>query len=123
MSPYPRNSVKHTKTGDSVLYPSIKMYLFSGDTLFIAGCGRFFEGTAEQMYEALITKLGSLPDETQVYCGHEYTEQNLRFAQHVENDNVEIAKRIQWAKGKRNNLEPTVSILLTGYFFMYYYYF
>lgn len=60
------------------------------------------------MFQALIVKLGSLPDETQVYCGHEYTEQNLKFAQHVERDNIEITKRIQWAKGKRNNLEPTV---------------
>lgn len=74
----------------------------------MAGCGRFFEGTAEQMVRALISKLGSLPDETQVYCGHEYTEQNLRFAQFVEKDNIDISKRIQWAKGKRTNLEPTV---------------
>lgn len=83
--------------------------LFAGDTLFVAGCGRFFEGTAEQMYSALIDKLGSLPDNTQVYCGHEYTQQNLKFAQHVERDNPDILNRIEWAKGKRANQEPTVS--------------
>lgn len=81
-----------------------------GDTLFVAGCGRFFEGTPQQMFDALITKLGNLPDETQVFCGHEYTQQNLRFAEFVEKDNIEIVKKIQWAKGKRNNLEPTVGV-------------
>lgn len=83
--------------------------MFPGDTLFIAGCGRFFEGTAEQMYSSLIDKLGNLPDNTQVYCGHEYTQQNLKFAQFVEQDNPDILSRIEWAKGKRAKLEPTVS--------------
>ena len=82
---------------------------FTGDTLFIAGCGRFFEGTAEDMYSSLVEKLGSLPDETQVYCGHEYTRDNLAFARHVENDNQDILEKIQWTKEKRNNHEPTVS--------------
>ena len=53
--------------------------LFCGDTLFAAGCGRIFEGTAEQMYESLC-KLQRLPDTTLVYCAHEYTAANLRFA-------------------------------------------
>lgn len=79
--------------------------------MFIAGCGRFFEGTAEQMYAALIEKLGSLPDNTKVFCGHEYTLQNLAFAKYVESDNQNILDRIQWATEKRNNKEPTVSIL------------
>lgn len=74
----------------------------------MAGCGRFFEGTPEQMYSALIEKLGNLPDNTKVFCGHEYTQQNLKFAQHVEKDNPDILNRIEWAKGKRSNLEPTV---------------
>lgn len=60
--------------------------LFCGDTLFSAGCGRLFEGTAEQMYASL-RKLAALPPETLVYCGHEYTEANLRFALTVEPDN------------------------------------
>lgn len=85
--------------------------VFTGDTLFIAGCGRFFEGTAEQMHTALIDILGGLPDHTQVYCGHEYTEQNLKFAKHVEPDNSDILSRIQWAASKRNQGEPTVSFI------------
>ena len=61
--------------------------LFSGDTLFIGGGGRFFEGTAEQMYHALCEVVASLPDNTRLYCGHEYTVSNLSFALKVEPDN------------------------------------
>src|SRR3954470_5867923 len=57
--------------------------LFCGDTLFACGCGRVFEGTAEQMYTSL-SKLAALPDETKVYCGHEYTLANIGFAKAVE---------------------------------------
>jgi len=57
--------------------------VFTGDTLFIAGCGRFFEGTAEEMNKALNETLASLPDDTRVYPGHEYTKSNVRFAQSV----------------------------------------
>lgn len=64
--------------------------MFTGDTLFVAGCGRFFEGTAEQMTHALTDTLGSLPDETQVYCGHEYTRANLKFAASVDKDNQDL---------------------------------
>ncbi|XP_018318957.1 hydroxyacylglutathione hydrolase, mitochondrial [Agrilus planipennis] len=85
-------------------YPAV----FTGDTLFIAGCGRFFEGTAEQMYSALVEKLGGLPDNTRVYCGHEYTLQNLNFAKTVEPDNDKILDKIKWATEKRNKEEPTV---------------
>lgn len=82
--------------------------VFTGDTLFIAGCGRFFEGTAEQMYTALIDKLGNLPDQTRVFCGHEYTVQNLRFAKHVEEDNREIQEKLKWAIDQRQRGLPTV---------------
>jgi hydroxyacylglutathione hydrolase len=51
--------------------------VFTGDTLFLGGCGRFFEGSAKDMYEALCQKLGSLPPKTAVFCGHEYTIKNL----------------------------------------------
>lgn len=54
--------------------------VFTGDTLFLGGCGRFFEGTAEQMYSALVEKLGSLPDATKVFCGHEYAYDLVNFA-------------------------------------------
>jgi hydroxyacylglutathione hydrolase len=64
--------------------------VFCGDTLFAAGCGRLFEGTPEMMFSALSQKLGALPDSVRVYCGHEYTENNLRFAAHVDPDNSAV---------------------------------
>jgi hydroxyacylglutathione hydrolase len=67
--------------------------VFTGDTLFGAGCGRLFEGTAEQMYASL-TKLAALPPETRVYFGHEYTEANLRFAAAAEPDNGAVGARV-----------------------------
>lgn len=82
--------------------------VFTGDTLFQGGCGRFFEGTADQMYSALIEKLSSLPDDTKVFCGHEYTLQNMAFAKNVEPNNELITKRIQWAEEKRHQNTPTV---------------
>lgn len=69
-------------------------WLLSGDTLFAAGCGRLFEGTAAQMFSSL-QRLAALPASTQVYCTHEYTLSNLRFAQAVEPDNLEIAERLE----------------------------
>ncbi|KDQ19494.1 hypothetical protein BOTBODRAFT_28070 [Botryobasidium botryosum FD-172 SS1] len=60
--------------------------VFTGDTLFVAGCGRFFEGTAEEMHKAL-SYLGTLPDDTTTYVGHEYTKGNLAFGAHVEPEN------------------------------------
>lgn len=66
--------------------------LFPGDTLFAAGCGRLFEGTPAQMHVSL-GRLAALPGETQVYCAHEYTLSNLRFAQAVEPQNPDIARR------------------------------
>lgn len=65
--------------------------LFCGDTLFSAGCGRLFEGTAAQMYHSL-QKLAALPDETQVYCAHEYTSSNLAFALVAEQDNPHLQR-------------------------------
>lgn len=82
--------------------------VFTGDTLFLGGCGRFFEGTADQMYSALVEKLAKLPDETDVYCGHEYSLQNLKFGNHVEPENDVILKKIEWSKVKRDANEPTV---------------
>jgi len=67
--------------------------LFCGDTLFAAGCGRLFEGTPEQMHTSL-TRLASLPEDTQVYCTHEYTLSNLRFAAAVEPGNSHTAARL-----------------------------
>ena len=67
--------------------------LLCGDTLFAAGCGRLFEGTPQQMHQSL-SRLAALPAETLVYCAHEYTLSNLRFAIAVEPDNAEIAARL-----------------------------
>ncbi|HVP31303.1 MAG TPA: hydroxyacylglutathione hydrolase [Myxococcota bacterium] len=77
--------------------------VFCGDTLFAAGCGRLFEGTPEMMFAAM-RKLGALPDEVRVFCGHEYTESNLRFAAHVEPENHAVAEklaRVQAVRAKR----------------------
>uniref|UniRef100_A0A674PNE9 Hydroxyacylglutathione hydrolase, mitochondrial n=1 Tax=Takifugu rubripes TaxID=31033 RepID=A0A674PNE9_TAKRU len=90
--------------------------VFTGDTLFVAGCGKFFEGTAEQMYKALVEILGRLPPETRVYCGHEYTVSNLKFARHVEPDNDAIKKKLAWAKERYENGEPTIPSTLAEEF-------
>lgn len=68
---------------------------FTGDMLFAAGCGRLFEGDARMMYTALCEKLAALPDDVRVYCGHEYTESNLRFAVTVEPDNVAMREKLE----------------------------
>ena len=80
--------------------------VFSGDTLFAAGCGRLFEGTPQLMYEALVGKLGKLAGETRVYCGHEYTESNLRFAAHVEPDNEAVKAALERARAIRAKAAP-----------------
>lgn len=75
--------------------------LFSGDTLFSVGCGRLFEGSAADMQNAL-DKLGALPPDTRVYCGHEYTLDNCRFALAVEPDNAALAARAEEARRLRS---------------------
>ncbi|XP_031498434.1 hydroxyacylglutathione hydrolase cytoplasmic-like isoform X2 [Nymphaea colorata] len=82
--------------------------VFTGDTLFVAGCGKFFEGTAEQMYQSLCMILRPLPKQTRVYCDHEYTEKNLRFALFVEPENEHIKRKLLWAKHQREANQPTV---------------
>ena len=76
---------------------------FTGDTLFAGGCGRLFEGTPAQMYDSLNFNIGSLPDETELYFGHEYTEANLRFALSVEPGNAEIQKKLAEVKVLRSS--------------------
>lgn len=85
---------------------------FTGDTLFIAGCGRFFEGSAEQMYKSL-SILSNLPMNTRIYCGHEYTLSNLKFALTVEPNNAAILKRLKSAEESLKNMEPTVPSTIT----------
>ena len=81
--------------------------LFCGDTLFSAGCGRIFEGTPAQMLASL-DALAALPDETRVYCGHEYTLANLRFAQAVEPGNAEIAQHAEHVAALREDDKPSL---------------
>ena len=81
--------------------------LFCGDTLFAGGCGRIFEGTPSQMHQSL-AKLASLPPSTAVYCAHEYTLSNLRFAVEVEPGNAELRARVSAESAKRERNQPTV---------------
>jgi hydroxyacylglutathione hydrolase len=81
--------------------------LFCGDTLFACGCGRVFEGTPAQMLASL-SKLAALPDETKVYCGHEYTLANIKFARAVDPGNAALAAREERAKALRAAGRPTL---------------
>jgi hydroxyacylglutathione hydrolase len=79
--------------------------VFTGDTLFVAGCGRLFEGTPTDMYGSLIETLNTLPPHVRVYCGHEYTESNLRFAAHVEPRNAAVTeKALRVAEARKQGL-------------------
>ena len=84
----------HTRGHIAYVFDAAKA-VFSGDTLFAAGCGRLFEGTPEMMFSALKEKLGTLPDDVRVFCGHEYTEGNLRFAAHVEPQNAAVQEKLK----------------------------
>lgn len=81
--------------------------LFCGDTLFGAGCGRLFEGSPAQMYASL-QKIANLPDETAVYCAHEYTEHNLQFSKCVEASNPNVAARIISTRALRSEGYPSL---------------
>jgi hydroxyacylglutathione hydrolase len=96
--PSPRCLATPCHTQDSICYYATDIIdksqpgvVFTGDTLFIAGCGRFFEGSAEEMDRAL-TYLGTLPDDTIVHNGHEYTAGNLAFAKSVDPDNDAVKR-------------------------------
>ncbi len=81
--------------------------LFSGDTLFYLGCGRVFEGTMNQMWSSLL-KIRSLPDDTTVYCGHEYTLSNMKFAKFLDTDNALLDDVSLKIKNKREKGLPTI---------------
>jgi hydroxyacylglutathione hydrolase len=85
--------------------------VFTGDTLFCAGCGRLFEGTPRQMHTSL-SRLTELPGDTRVYCGHEYTESNLRFAAHVEPSNADVGRARDRAARLRAEGKPTIGTTL-----------
>lgn len=96
----------HTR-GHIAFFEPKQNWLFCGDTLFAGGCGRIFEGTPEQMAQSL-EKLAALPEQTQVYCAHEYTLSNLRFAQVVDADNQALHARMAAEQAKRQAGQPTV---------------
>lgn len=85
--------------------------VFTGDTLFSAGCGRFFEGTPEQAFASL-AKLKALPPSTLVFCGHEYTAANLKFCLHVEPDNADTKKRAAEVAEMREKGKPSVPVTM-----------
>ena len=103
-------SVLHTPghTLDMVnFYFADDKLVFTGDTLFSMGCGRLFESDAATML-ASVSKLKALPDDTAVYCAHEYTATNARFAQDVDPDNADLAKRVSEVSALRADDKPTV---------------
>ena len=93
--------------GHIAYYSAQQGFVFCGDTLFAGGCGRLSEGTPAQMVGSL-AKLSSLPGDTRVYCAHEYTLSNLKFAAEVEPGNAELSDRIQRERAKRDQGEATV---------------
>ncbi|MCP5144344.1 MAG: hydroxyacylglutathione hydrolase [Gammaproteobacteria bacterium] len=96
----------HTR-GHIAYYFEAAQALFCGDTLFAMGCGRLFEGTPAQMWHSL-GKFAALPGATRVYCAHEYTESNGRYALHVEPDNVALTERMVQVRKLRADGRPTV---------------
>ncbi|PSN11005.1 hydroxyacylglutathione hydrolase, partial [filamentous cyanobacterium CCP5] len=85
--------------------------LFCGDTLFAGGCGRLFEGTPEQMLNSL-SQIRALPDQTRIWCAHEYTLKNLRFALTVDSHNPDLQRRFAAVEEARQRLEATVPSVL-----------
>lgn len=96
----------HTSGHVAYYFPAEKA-VFTGDTLFVAGCGRLFEGDAAQMMRSL-GKLAALPDDTAVWCGHEYTEKNLRFAATLEPGNARLQAKLARVRDLRRAGRPTV---------------
>lgn len=90
-----------------IAYLSKSGLLFSGDTLFSGGCGRLLGGTTEQLFQSLL-RLAQLPSQTQVYCSHEYTQANLKFAMQVEPDNTELKTYQNTVKKMRNAHQPSL---------------
>ena len=96
----------HT-AGHIAYYFEDERMIFVGDTMFAMGCGRLFEGTAEQMF-ANLQRIAALPGDVRIYCGHEYTRANARFAAHAEPDNADVARRLEQAAEMRGRGEITL---------------
>src|SRR5262245_5199004 len=100
----------HTLEHISYLFDADKA-LFAADTLFSIGCGRVFEGSYPMMWDSLL-KLRGLPDETRLYCGHEYTAVNVKFALTIEPDNAALKARADEVTRQRAANKPTIPTLL-----------
>src|SRR5580704_72813 len=100
----------HTAGHISYVFGPEKL-VFVGDTLFSIGCGRVIEGTPEMMWQSLL-KLRALPDDTRIYCGHEYTDANIRFAITIEPDNPALAARAAEVKRQLAAGSPTIPSLM-----------
>ena len=96
----------HTLDHIAIIFDKAEV-AFVGDTIFAMGCGRLFEGTAEQMFTSL-QRLAALPEKTRLYCAHEYTLSNARFAAHAEPGNTAIAQRLQQVSEMRARGEITI---------------
>ena len=101
----------HTRGQINFFFPEGPV-LLSGDTLFSLGCGRLIEGTAGEMFESL-AKLASLPGDTKVCCGHEYTESNAKFALTVDPDNAALKARVAEVQKQRAAGQPSVPSLMS----------
>lgn len=100
------NIAAHTN-GHIAYYFEDEGMIFVGDTMFAMGCGRLFEGTAEQMY-ANMKRIADLPEDVRIYCGHEYTLSNARFAAHADPQNAAVGARLERTAAMRERGEITL---------------
>jgi len=106
---YLEDTSSNDKINDTSLANTDSCYrcVFTGDTVFIGGCGRFFEGTAEEMLKNF-DEVEKLPKDTYVYCGHEYTVGNLEFATGIEWENEAYEQKLKWSRERRNDGKYTI---------------
>jgi hydroxyacylglutathione hydrolase len=100
----------HTSGHIAFFFPDLQA-LFCGDTLFSLGCGRLFEGTSAELWNSL-TRLRALPDDTKIYCGHEYTEANAKFALAIDKTNAALKDRLAQISELRRRGQPTIPALM-----------
>ena len=100
----------HT-SGHIVFFSKEEKVVFTGDTLFSLGCGRIFEGTYKEMFDSL-NKIKKLPKSTKIYCGHEYTKNNLDFCLKYDSDNKQLFKKLIFIKEKLSKKLPTIPVTL-----------
>lgn len=100
----------HT-AGHIAYYSATEKILFCGDTLFACGCGRIFDGTAAMLYQSLV-KIAQLPTDTLIYCTHEYTLDNIGFAQWIEPENKALIQRLKDSQNQRDHHQATVPFTL-----------